>query len=425
MSKSVYTPKVLELISKEVGESFKGHEIVQMLTKFGLARELIQYPNTKWWTVNEAFKYIKGNYEKADDSISRLIMEFLLPLNHNLDKEKAENLANKVEKYLKYDNFHLQYTGKEYIVFSDEEMEEMYTPSEEFLKHVEEDEKNKLVYQKRIKENSEAIKKLKDNHQAYVDILEIFCQNPKKPTKELNDAYLFLSKKIEETIKEFNLSYFGASLYKPFSRDLYTAEIEWKGKKTEYGSGLSWDSIRPFLYGTHSAIIKIQNISEEGVQMTDEEKQIEEIRNLISEKRTPKTSPEKENITKMEILHKYEKTNEEKFYITKKDDDFHYKGRYLNLSKKSDYYKVFSSLYAKLPEGGEITYKELGGETKSRIKKTSGYKDEEMQKFIQRNLTDKSNGFMRYAGIPTTEDNGRSLIEVVRGSGIIFNNKAG
>ena len=48
-----------------------------------------------------------------------------------------------------------------------------------------------------------------------------------------------------------------------------------------------------------------------------------------------------------------------------------------------------------------------------------------MKKFIQRNLTDKSNGFMRYAGIPQTEDNSKPLIEVVRGSGVVFNNKAG
>lgn len=113
------------------------------------------------------------------------------------------------------------------------------------------------------------------------------------------------------------------------------------------------------------------------------------------------------------------------FYITKQGDDFHYKGRYINLSKKSDYYKVFASLYALVPEGGEVSYKDLTAEVKNRLRKIEDKPDEEMRKLIQRNLTDRSNGFMRYAAIPETEDNGKPLIEVVRGSGIAFNNKSG
>lgn len=111
--------------------------------------------------------------------------------------------------------------------------------------------------------------------------------------------------------------------------------------------------------------------------------------------------------------------------ITKKKDDFYYKGKYLSLSKKANYYKVFSALYAKLPEGGEISYKDLGAEIKSRIKTTAHKTDEEMQKFIQQNLKDKSNGFIRYAEISETEDHGKPLIESVRNFGITFNNKIG
>lgn len=111
--------------------------------------------------------------------------------------------------------------------------------------------------------------------------------------------------------------------------------------------------------------------------------------------------------------------------VTKKKDDFYYKGKYLNLSKKANYYKVFSALYAKLPEGGEISYKDLIAEIKSRIKSTVHKPDDEMQKFIQQNLKDKSNGFIRYAEIPETEDHGKPLIESVRNFGIVFNNKIG
>jgi hypothetical protein len=125
------------------------------------------------------------------------------------------------------------------------------------------------------------------------------------------------------------------------------------------------------------------------------------------------------------LNHKFPEQKPSGFYITKKDDDFWHKGRRLNLSKSADYNQVFAALYAKLPEGGEISYSDLGTEIESRLFKAKGKSADEMRKFIQRNLTDRSNGFVRYASIPETEDNGKPLIEVVRNSGVRFNNKAG
>lgn len=134
------------------------------------------------------------------------------------------------------------------------------------------------------------------------------------------------------------------------------------------------------------------------------------------------------NIQEKEIVlnHKFEDSKPSTNYITKKGDDFYYKGLHILATKKNnDYYKVFCALYAKLPEGGEISYKDLIAEIKSRMSELKNKTDEEMQKFIQRNLTDRGNGFMRYAKIPETEDNGKPLISVIRGSGIAFNNKTG
>jgi len=125
------------------------------------------------------------------------------------------------------------------------------------------------------------------------------------------------------------------------------------------------------------------------------------------------------------LNHKYDKDDPSALYITKKNDDFYYKGKYLDISKTAEYYQVFSSLFAKLPNGGEISYKELGKEIQSRIQKTKSKDDDEMRKFIQGNLTDASNGFVRYAKLPANEDNGKPLIEVIRGSGVRFNNKRG
>ena len=127
----------------------------------------------------------------------------------------------------------------------------------------------------------------------------------------------------------------------------------------------------------------------------------------------------------IDLNHKFDEQKPTGFYITKKEDDFWYKGRCLNLSKNTDYNQVFAALYAKLPEGGEVSYADLATEIESRLFKAKGKSADDMRKFIQRNLTDRSNGFVRYASIPETEDNGKPLIEVVRNSGVRFNNKAG
>lgn len=153
------------------------------------------------------------------------------------------------------------------------------------------------------------------------------------------------------------------------------------------------------------------------------------------------SEPKKEEVVKHEHTHRFENNIQEKEivlnhkfedgkpstkYITKKGDDFYYKGLNILVTKKNnDYYKVFCALYAKLPDGGEISYKDLIAEIKSRMPEQKNKTDEEMQKFIQRNLTDRSNGFMRYAKIPKTEDNGKPLISVTRASGVVFNNKTG
>lgn len=153
------------------------------------------------------------------------------------------------------------------------------------------------------------------------------------------------------------------------------------------------------------------------------------------------SEPKKEEVVKHEHTHRFENNIQEKEivlnhkfedrkpstnYITKNGDDFYYKGLHILATKKNnDYYKVFCALYAKLPDGGQISYKDLIAEIKSRMPEQKNKTDDEMQKFIQRNLTDKSNGFMRYAEIPKTEDNGKPLISVIRSYGISFNNKTG
>jgi hypothetical protein len=122
------------------------------------------------------------------------------------------------------------------------------------------------------------------------------------------------------------------------------------------------------------------------------------------------------------VVNKTEKYDDLR-YITKKGDDFYYHKKFLNLGIDTDYYQVFNSLFSKLPDGGEISYVELGKEIKSKIAKVKNMSIDEIRLFIQNNLTNTKSGFMRKANINKTENNGKALIRVKRGQGIIFNNK--
>lgn len=125
-------------------------------------------------------------------------------------------------------------------------------------------------------------------------------------------------------------------LYRPFKNDLYSAEVEWNGdglsNNLKAGPRLSWDAIRPSLYRCHSGINKVLTISEEGIEMSGDDKMLEEINTMISQKRESRTVVPKEPVKKLEILHKHAVEKQNSFYITKKDDDFYYKGRVLSLS---------------------------------------------------------------------------------------------
>jgi hypothetical protein len=185
-------------------------------------------------------------------------------------------------------------------------MEEMRIPDPSWEEQIE---KEKLNDEKKIKQNKDLIKNIRDTHQKYIDVIELFCRNPKKPTKELNDAYVFLIKKLEKDLQAINFEYSKITLYKPFRKDLYSAEAQWNGTSSMdfiIGPKLSWDEVRPSLYKVHSDITNLCNIADDFAEMTDEEKKLEEITNLISQQRTQSVPTKKDDIKKMEILHKYE-----------------------------------------------------------------------------------------------------------------------
>lgn len=308
INKSTFSEKVIELVANCFCNQLSNWDIRKIITPIleknpalynekAIKGYLIDdmFEENPFWSFNDTLNTIRKKDDEADKHIAEIIETLLHPLNHNADESKTEEIAEKLNKYLRYDNFYIQNTGKDYIVLSEADMIEMHTSSPEFE---EQEKQNKKEDEENIRKNKELIRELRDTHQSYIDILEIFCGDTKKPTKELNDAYIFLSNRIEKTIKELGLKTYYLHFHKPFKNDLYSAEME----KIKQGSRLSWDNIRPTLYVVHSDITKILNMTEEDTQMTDEEKKLENITKLISEKRTQKVvSVETQKTMKIEI----------------------------------------------------------------------------------------------------------------------------
>lgn len=246
---------------------------------------------------------------------------------------------------------------------------------------------------------------LLEDHQTYINVLKNFSTDHNALNKKLNDVYCHIVKKLMLAVRSEKLSQFQISLYRPIKSDLYGWEAEWNAMNTKLISEgtlavpFSWEFIKPYLYETHSQISRLLDAVKEKSPRTDIEKTIKELN-------------ENQN-------------NSQHFYITKKGDDFYYKGRLIKISKDRYPYRVFCILYARAADGGEVLYRELIPDIKTRFPENKNKTNTEIQKFIVSKLTDKTNGFMHYAEIDPLEDNQKPLLSVTWGKGIYFNNKAG
>lgn len=126
--------------------------------------------------------------------------------------------------------------------------------------------------------------------------------------------------------------------------------------------------------------------------------------------------------TPAEELRTISKENSE-YYLVKDGEDFCYHGVPLQLTRSSNYYMVIEVLYSLLPFGGTVSYKDLIKEIKKKQPAEKRKTDEKLKLMIFNALTNKQSGFSRKAKLKPTEDNGKPLISVDRGLGIMFNNK--
>ena len=119
MAKSNYTLRVLERVSREIGELYTFFTIQNILIDFGIPEILFEQRSAKWWIINESFKYFQKNSKDPDTEISKLIEEFLHPVNLNLPPEKISEISEKIGGILKYNKFHTVNTGEETSIMSE------------------------------------------------------------------------------------------------------------------------------------------------------------------------------------------------------------------------------------------------------------------------------------------------------------------
>lgn len=303
-----------EQIARTIGNFFTTNEILNVFTDANIPANRELY--AKWHITLDAFSKASGV-----DAIFGIIEEFCHPLNFKQNPLRRDDFITALNAVLAYDDLEIQSTERtakvcsagggdipkdagtpkkttpENTTPSPEEVEEAFDnfglyddteiPTEDDMKDTEDIRK--------ITENKEVVRQLRDFHQMLIDVVEIFCQNLKKPTKELNDSYLFLMRKIQDIVYKLDLQhrFHVINVYRPF-KDLYSAEIEWNGAgdglDIRLNPRLSWDAVRPSLYKAHSDIVRICAIAEEDSDMSDDQKRLEEIAGLVAEARTKKNA---------------------------------------------------------------------------------------------------------------------------------------
>ncbi len=289
----------LERIARFLGDHGSGPQIVEWLRSWGVADHLIVYPNTKWRMVYDVLLHYSHSTDKKDhELLYKVIAEMLHPLMFNGDKAVAQAAAADFNKFLEYDGVVATYSNdaKRYYVYKEDEQDVSAEEvgqllNEEFFRR----EYDELEFLRRP-ENKELISTLRKTYQIFMNVVEVFCEDPSHPTGELNHAYTECKDLITRAVmnldiyddKKVNRLY---TYSLPFL-SLFNAEKYYK----QNGQVLSWDAIRPEMYATYGDIEEIYRkangsevLSEPDVQQT-----LNEVSLLLSKTKEENTRRAKE-----------------------------------------------------------------------------------------------------------------------------------
>lgn len=289
----------LERIARFLGDHGSGPQIVELLRSWGVPDHLIVYPNTKWRMVYDVLLYYSHSaHTKDHDVLYKIIAEMLHPLMFNGDKAVAEAAAADFNKFLEYDGVVATYSNdaKRYYVYKEDEQDVSAEEvgqllNEEFFQR----EYNELEFLRKP-ENKELISTLRKTYQIFMNVVEVFCEDPSHPTGELNQAYTECKDLITKAVMTLDI-YDDKKVHRLYTYSLpfislFNAEKYYK----QNGQVLSWDTIRPEMYATYGDIEEIYRkangsdvLSEPDVQQT-----LNEVSLLLSKTKEENTKRAKE-----------------------------------------------------------------------------------------------------------------------------------
>ena len=316
--KPLIRDETLEYIAKHLASMGSEERILNWLKNWGVSSSLIEYPNTnvKWqlvYSVLRHYAYLGTNGGR--EMLFKIISEALHPLMYGGDKKTAAEAAEDFNKYLEYDDYEAAFdaVSKKYIVvgiLTEEEQREIM--SDPALYEEAEAQEQAEVNFLQSPEGRAGISTLRDAYQLFMNIVEIFCENPSKPSQELNDAYVKTKKLIIDTVKSIglhiNMKNGVHRIHKlepyclPFN-NLFTAEKEYTPDAFEInldGKKLSWNYIRPKMHATYGCIDELYCIAKANITpKPDIQQTLNDVSMLLTKTKNEK---DEQNKTKQEII---------------------------------------------------------------------------------------------------------------------------
>ena len=268
--KGIIKSQTLERIARHFRSIRTGGTIIDLFKEWGVPASLINYPNTKWWTVFEVLHYYSNSPEKEDhEMLFKIIAEILHPLMYGGNKDEAKRVATDFNTLLEFDGLTAIYdeTDRKYFVMKLKDIRRISVEDEPALL----DEINQDFFEQeqdeleilRKQENVEKISTLRKAYQALINIAEVFCSNPSRPSHDLNDAYVKTKKMVIDSVISLGLNNDSrihklTNYFIPFT-NLFSAEKEYTLDilELDLGRKLHWDYIRPRMHATYGEIDEI------------------------------------------------------------------------------------------------------------------------------------------------------------------------
>lgn len=221
--------KTLEYISRYIGDNSTGYELIDFLKGCGVSPEIIVYPNTKWRMVNDVLTNLsESGSEENQKVLTKIIEEFLHPLNFGGDEGRTREAIKIFNNWLKFDDLEIHYYDRKahlqkYISEQESDDAMIEAVESDFEKTV----------KKIKKDNLDDVILLKKSYQTLMGVVDAFFDKHLEPDEKLNEIYIKLVNIVRDTVNKLrSLAIEGCPYdwilpfaYIPF-RNLYAAQAE-------------------------------------------------------------------------------------------------------------------------------------------------------------------------------------------------------